>query len=165
LPPGRDFTGQVAPPGDEDDGLGLGDFEGLGTGVGDFELDVGDGVGLPPAIHRWLLLDAVLHVQSWTIVPLAVPLPLMSTHLADGTPVIVLLVLSFHFWLVAPLHVARTSFVPLTLAAPAAARHLVAPPMVTRSSPAVVDVQAWSVFPVQVEITSWVPVAPLPPVG
>src|SRR6266511_1855271 len=130
LPAGLDFTGQVAP--------GDGRTDPVGDGDGEAERDGEGGRVPPPTVHRWLLLLAVLHVQSCTIVPLAVPLRLMSTHLPDGVPVIVLLVFSFHFWLALPVQVQMTSFVPLAVPPPEASRHLVTPPMVTRSSLAAV---------------------------
>src|SRR2546429_5885898 len=143
LPPGRDFTAQVPPP----------------PPVGEVDTD-GDGDGLPPpdGVHRWLLLPAVLHVHSCTIAPLAVLLPFTSTHFPDGTPVIVLLAFRFHFWLAAPPQAAMISFVPLAVPPPDASRHLVDPPMVTRSSLTAVDVQACSAPPPHVRISSCVPV-------
>src|SRR6266545_2230599 len=116
LPAGLDFTGQVAP--------GDGRTDPVGDGDGEAERDGEGGRVPPPTVHRWLLLLAVLHVQSCTIVPLAVPLRLMSTHLPDGVPVIVLLVFSFHFWLALPVHVQITTCVPLALPPPLTDRHL-----------------------------------------
>ena len=152
LPDGRGLTAQLGG-GPVPVGVGVGVGDGVPVGVG-----VGDGVP-PLGVHRWLLLPGVLHDHSSTIVPFAVPLPKTSTHLPDGTPVIVRLLFIFHFWLLAPLHVAVTSFVPLPVPPPAAARHRVALPVVTRSSLAAVDVQAWLAPPVQVWITTWVALA------
>src|SRR6266540_4319021 len=134
LPAGLDFTGQVAP--------GDGRTDPVGDGDGEAERDGEGGRVPPPTVHRWLLLLAVLHVQSCTIVPL---------------------VFSFHFWLALPVQVQMTSFVPLAVPPPEASRHLVTPPMVTRSSLAAVDVQARFAPPVHVQITTCVPLALPPP--
>ena len=82
-------------------------------------------------------------------------LPLTSTHLPDGTPVIVLLLFSFHFWLAAPLQALTTRRVPLPVPPPEAARQ----PLATRSSPAAVEVHAWAEPAVQVRSSTWVPPA------
>src|SRR6266704_5918220 len=88
----------------------------------------------------------------------------MSTHLPDCDPGIVLLAFRFHFWLDPPPQVQISSLVPFAVEPPVASRHLVTPPMVTRSSFAEVEVQLWLAPPLQVQISTCVPLALLFPV-
>src|SRR6266542_3703008 len=74
--------------------------------------------------------------------------------------------LGTHCWLAPPLQDQISIFVPLAVWLLKASRHLVTPPMVTRSSPADVEVHFWLSAPLvlQVQISTWVPLALLLPV-
>src|SRR5689334_16582441 len=50
-----------------------------------------------PSAHCWL--PPPVQVQSWTLVPLAVPAPETSRHSPDWTPVMVPLAFTVHCWL------------------------------------------------------------------